>query len=160
MKSAAYFYCLHGFLSAALSHFVRSTRRHPEPHRPWCDQTHGCTCPSFPVLSCVWSSFFWSNSTTPAATPQTVKDPPDADQQSLASNRSSPSSAVAGTGAGRDGGTMSGGVRVASAVPELDKVDEFSAWTGINAAELGQVGARAVLSVRCCWCYRGHRYFN
>lgn len=41
---------------------------------------------------------------------------------------------------------MSGGVRVASAVPELDKVDEFSAWTGINAAELGQVGARA----GCC----------
>ena len=101
---------------------------------------HGCTSLSFPALLVSWSSFVWSNSATPATTTQTVKDPTDADQQSPVSN-TSPCSAAATTGVGGDVGAVSGGARVASTVPELDKVDEFSAWAGINSAELGQVWA-------------------
>lgn len=75
-----------------------------------------------------------------AVAPQPVVDPPDVGRFS-ASIRPSTSSAegAAGGGEGSDGAEGDGGRASGSATSGLDKVEEFSAWTGINAAELGQV---------------------
>lgn len=75
------------------------------------------------------------HSATPAAA-QPLEDPPYAGKSSVLHRSASSPATVRSGVTGR--GTAEGSGRESNTVSELDKV-EFSAWTGINAAEFGQV---------------------
>lgn len=131
---------------------------HPLPTF-WCDS---CVCVGVGVSACVCVYFIVGNfvifvflyvpclflsgsyqfvdvhsATATAAAAEPVEKSPYAGQSSMLGRSSSSPAATRSAGVAGQGMTTGGG-RGSNTVSELDKV-EFSAWTGINAAEFGQV---------------------